>query len=327
MKFLTQLTIFLFLAGSKSICPVLDGRSAMIYLENRYTFTNFEWARGNVYFKKGFDLPVNGTVILDINQEVDGLILFQNSTLRLDGKLMLSENSTMSGSGYLDARGSVISFRNNWIVDPYKIFIISSDVIFEGTGVNYLSLQNPGSGISVSDRADNVTFRRFNLGPVYDNRFYTKYEAPRFVSFNDCSIALMDNLTLSSNRVAFAGDVKILRSDKKLSIPTGIRMDFFTTVHIQAGTTVETSVILSSEVSGEVIVDNATLSYLPTGTFVRVFERNFTGGPHQGTLIIRGRSQLITPSGTELMLDKRSSLVLESGSLLTVNSGTKFTIG
>ena len=73
-----------------SLEAVLDGRVTPIYLENRYTFTNFEWAVGDVYFKQGFDAPINGTVILDIHQEVGGSIGLRNSTLRLTGHLNLS---------------------------------------------------------------------------------------------------------------------------------------------------------------------------------------------------------------------------------------------
>ena len=76
------LLLFFLISAIGQIHAFLDGRLAPIYLENRYTFTNYEWAKGNVYFKNGFDLPINGTVIMDITQEVRGKILFRKSTLK-----------------------------------------------------------------------------------------------------------------------------------------------------------------------------------------------------------------------------------------------------
>ena len=51
--------ILLILHSIVELFSILDGRVTPIYLESKYTFTNFEWARGSVYFKEGFELPLN----------------------------------------------------------------------------------------------------------------------------------------------------------------------------------------------------------------------------------------------------------------------------
>ena len=327
LGYLSSMAIILFSMSMYKLYAVLDGRVTPIYLASRYTFSNFEWARGNVYFKKGFDLPLNGTAILDVSKEVQGSIGFHNSTLTLYGKLQLSENSTFTGAGYIDARGSVIFFRQRWIPEDNKTFSIISNVTFEGNGANYFAVTRAGSFVRVNDNVAYVQFKRFNYGPFFGGRFKTKVNAPQTILFSDCTITLFENGEINSSSVVFDGDVKILRSSyKKLTLTSGMRLNPFSSLHVQSGTTLQAPFILSSGKSSELIIDNATLSYLPTGTFVRIFERANTGGFHEGTLTVRGQSQLVAPVGTEILLDKNSDLVCNSASTLKVNAGIIFRV-
>ena len=117
--------ISLFFYAVTPLKAVLDGRVAPIYLTTRYTFTNFEWARGSVYFKNGFDAPINGTVILDVNEEIGGTIGLKNSTLRLNENLNLSIDSSITGSGFIDAQNKTIFFKRDWQLQAHELFIIT----------------------------------------------------------------------------------------------------------------------------------------------------------------------------------------------------------
>ena len=188
-----------------SLEAVLDGRVTPIYLENRYTFTNFEWARGNVYFKNGFDLPFGGTVILDINQEVGADIRMMNGTLRLNGNLAFSHDASLTGSGFIDAQNKAISFKNDWVIKANERFIILSPVTFFGVGSNRLSLAQTGNagGISVKNGVSEIRFSRLGFTTSYSFNFTTASGAPNVLSFQDCSFLLLANLKLNSNLVVF----------------------------------------------------------------------------------------------------------------------------
>ena len=311
-------TFFLqFYSGYYSLGAVLDGRVTPIYVESRYTFTNYEWARGNVYFRNGFDLPPGGTINLDINQEVGSDIYLKNGTLRLLGDLKLSSNTQIRETGFINAREKVISFKNDWILAPGQKIGIVGSVVFEGVGSNALSFkQDPlTSGLWVRNSVPNMTFRNFNIVKASTSNF--EYS----------NIVLDNNLTLSCDTVLFDGSATIFQSNKKLKVAHRLLLLFSTIVHVQPQVTLEVGYIEASQESSQLILENARLSYTPTGTFRRFFTRWVPGLSHQGVLVIRGKSELITPPGVEILFTRPSFLLIEPGSSLKINEGTRFRLG
>ena len=116
-------------------------------------------------------------------------------------------------------------------------------------------------------------------------------------------------------------------SKKTLTIPNVLRFEFFTTLNVGSQTTLKVGKIWASEITSKLVLENARLEYATTGTYSFFFNRTYIGGPHQGTLLIKGQSQIITQPGIELFFNPLSSLEFDTGSLLTINPGTKFTIG
>ena len=96
-----------------SLEAVLDGRVTPIYLENRYTFTNFEWTKGRVYFKEGFDLPVGGTIFYGSSDLVNADINLNQGTIVFQGNLTLSSKATLRGTGFLDLQHYALRLQND----------------------------------------------------------------------------------------------------------------------------------------------------------------------------------------------------------------------
>ena len=108
---LWYLFIFSFLISP--LYPVLDGLVSPIYLENRYTFTNYEFARGHVYFKNGFDLPLNGTVVLNILDAVNGYIQSNRSTILFQRNLVLGQGASIKGDCFLLLNNNTLEFSSD----------------------------------------------------------------------------------------------------------------------------------------------------------------------------------------------------------------------
>ena len=135
--------IFLIFFKIGNLCAVLDGRVTPIYLEDRYTFTNFEWVRGSVYFKKGFDLPLQGTVLFDSSEIVNEGIRFQNSTIMLKNNLSLGPTASMYGIGHIDLGGYAIKLQTDWVLNSVDTFFITSSGSIIGESDTVIA---PGNG-------------------------------------------------------------------------------------------------------------------------------------------------------------------------------------
>ena len=333
--YLSQLVV-VFFGITMKIHAVLDGRAAPIYLESRYTFTNYEWAKGLVYFKQGFDLPAHGTAFLDITHKVEKSINLKNGTLVLLGDLILSADSSITGSGYIDARGKRLFFMANWQPLPSERYFFTSDVIFQGIGSNKLDLvgSGPSGGIFFNQNVL-VTFASFGLGPIGWNAFKTSTYAPVGIYFIDSTIYLRyESLTLSSFSVAMSGNINVLGGQNRiLKCTNSLGLTPFTTLNISPNTGLHVSQLFSSSVSGMIILDNAKMLYTPqayvfspTATSRLFFAKTWQFGEHAGTLIVKGSCGLEIPSGMEIYFSDKSILQLESGARLNIISGGKINI-
>ncbi len=73
----------------RSGSAILDGRTAPVVLDTTYTFTDYEWARGEVYFNAGFVIPKNTTAIWGVDVPFKGYASFSS------GATSISELSTI----------------------------------------------------------------------------------------------------------------------------------------------------------------------------------------------------------------------------------------
>lgn len=109
---------------SSLMYAVLDGRTAPIVVDSRYTFTPWEVARGYVVFRKGFDLPIGATITLNLSScgGIYDSINMNKGSIQLLGNLYLMKGATFIGDGFIfqnqnDARMRTIYFDDNLILN------------------------------------------------------------------------------------------------------------------------------------------------------------------------------------------------------------------
>ncbi|MBM3893178.1 hypothetical protein FJ365_02130 [Candidatus Dependentiae bacterium] len=147
------LYIFLVIMASRPVVAILDGRIQPIYIDGGYTFTNYEWARGEVHFRDGFSVPPQTTAILGITSPtVRGLIVLDNGDA--DGALdavsparilletpLTIHNPIIYGGGEigsidgLEGRLNFIGFAGN--ISDRLTFITDMAINFGGMRVNF----------------------------------------------------------------------------------------------------------------------------------------------------------------------------------------------
>lgn len=104
------LLVWLMVLLPHDLKPILDGRTSPIFLTTTYTFTDYEWAYGDVYFKAGFNVPSGKHAILDITQPVMGQVDLRNSgTLLLRGPLVFGNINLGGGNENVFLSGGTIS--------------------------------------------------------------------------------------------------------------------------------------------------------------------------------------------------------------------------
>ena len=309
---------------------VLDGRTTPIYLESRYSFTNFEWARGKVYFKQGFDLPFNGTVIIDITEEVRGKVQFRNSTLRLSNDLRLALDASLTGSGFVDAQGNSIFLKNDWQPLPTERFVFTSDVTFRGVNSNVIDFSRAGTtgGISFAGPADYVYFIQLALGPLSGNNLHLRTFIPTELRFIECILRLGNkSLTLNSWNVRLYGENKITSSGKvQLQLPNNFFIEPYASLYVSPEITLSVKLIASFDTSSVLILDNTHLIYNPATTPQVFFQKSWAGGENKGRFVIRGRSSIEIPSGKIITITAPTDLSLEAGAVLTLRENSQLKI-
>ncbi|NDD53634.1 hypothetical protein EBZ39_07110, partial [bacterium] len=119
MRSMCFLLFGVLLVAAQPAYAILDGRNAPVFVDAAYTFTDYEWARGEVYFRRGFSVPEGTTAILGLtvpvttSVQVSGGSPFPGSpgALILETPLML-EGATMTGKAIVstaDARPGFIT--------------------------------------------------------------------------------------------------------------------------------------------------------------------------------------------------------------------------
>ena len=327
MRLLRTSLFFIFLVFQKTHA-VLDGRITPIYLENRYTFTNFEWARGNVYFKNGFDLPTNGTALIGINQEVNAHIVGRNSTLRLENHLKLATGVNITGSGFIDARGYSISFLSNWNVGAGEKYIFISNVILKGSsryGFFTLSAGSSG-GFSFTQGATEVLCEGFNIGPIAWSNFKTNTLAPAKIRFKNASIIMhYEGLTLNSSVVEMIGKVKVINSAQHtLAIPNTLSVGSNSSLYMNSRSQLRVGKIITEDATSRLILDNARLIYTLTGTYAKIFQTSSPGKIDTGTLSVKGASIIKTVNpGNQLFMPTNALLQFDPGARLAISPNVR----
>lgn len=314
--------ISLFFYATAPLNAVLDGRVAPIYLTTRYTFTNYELARGSVYFLNGFDVPLNGTIILDISQGmVYGKSTINNGTLFLKSDLEFHHDAYISGSCFLQPNNYTLYYGRPW------------PTVFDECP--YLKLLNPGSFFSRRKRGVIHTARTtidlravtgnvgFSGGTVYftSNKFLTPTTALTLI-FDDITLIYAAKnalFTFNNDTVQLESDV-IVKTNGTFSFKNLYVNGF--NVSISAGSRIKINNI-NIPFDATLAIDNAGLDFV-SSTLSPITIGNLTA--FQGQMIFSGQCSLKSSTGNQLLVNPDLDIIFTSGSQLSLVSGCKLTI-
>ena len=326
MTYRALILLFIIYFYHRPLSAVLDGRVAPIYLTTRYTFTNFEWAYGRVYFKQGFDLPINGTAIVDLVEPVDGNIVFKNSTLIMNNNLNITSNATITGTGFINAKGNILKFDASIGLGPSDRFIFTGNIIIEGNGSNYI-LPNTGAFI-FTQKSPSVFLRNIELRLLTSSNFYTAPAAPAALVFQNSRLILLQQLILNADSVRFYDRGNIIRGKKgsELRINGVLYLQSFTDLVVSQGIILSASSLLSSDPTGGITLQSAQLNIINTATSDLLFNRVNSVNNPAGSLYISGKSILKVEYPKEIIVGRFSDIVLFPGSTFDIQPGIKIKI-
>lgn len=151
----------LLVVGTKPVYAILDGRSAPVFVDAAYTFSNYEWARGEVYFRRGFSVPESTTAILGLTVPVTSAIQVSDGSpfpsspgrLILETPLML-EGASMTGKAIVRTSDLTPGF----ITGPSPAFGAPSLVT-----LNEMTIDFKGRSVSPSFFISNATPTKIRL--------------------------------------------------------------------------------------------------------------------------------------------------------------------
>lgn len=293
---------------------ILDGRSAPIVLENRYTFTNYEWAKGFVSFRGGFDLPTNGTVFiaLDTTAEVEANINLNGGTIFLKNDIYLAPGTQFLGNGFIVGDSSAITFEDTLTIT--SCLKLTGTVILQS---NYYGMIDFPSGGSLDVR--NLDGLRFNHCTIVDrgSSILTTLTYPRSFEIDQCIVAAgaENSVTQWFNpTIKFIGDSRLLVGDLfKLNT---ILLDDFSRLNIASQSAVQLKKLLLPYRQSSISLVNSYLDFISTDTLDITIG---TTAAIQGRLILDGPSIIASSTGNKLRIPHSVSVEFPSGARLAID--------
>ena len=309
-----------------SLDAILDGRTTPIYLDSVYTFTQGEWARGSVFFRQGFDLPIGGTAYLSIDSGfVNGPINLNGGTLILQSHLILKNRGIIVAPGFMRGTNGFPSSvflkyegRELW-GGVGKIKFITTSMVFHAISEN-AAMDNKNVIIDIREggniyfRGGRVTLRNWltsntrppqiwftNTDVVVTNDFST-FNSPEFYFQDTVSLTTLHPITLKQVNV-YGGSKLTVYPGSKL-IVNQINIAF-------PGTRFEMRL--------------SSLDFVSTSSaFIRIIEP--LSHNLQGSLAFEGKCQLSSSTNNELVFDEYATLEIFSGAQFELKQGTHLII-
>lgn len=296
----------------------LDGTITPIFVDTTYTFTSGESALGFVYFKNGFDLPPGGTVSLDLTQRVDGPITLNGGTLILNNHIYLGEDTTISGSAFIDSQGHTIFFNGTKGITDQLIFIGNVDI--DGQGIGRFNIRD--SGI--------FNFEQSTLVEFSDMSFFLSQPSTSFkLSSNGVNTIRFSNVSIDLRRGAtlfFTGTNFFIEGVRGLSIAgLGSTLEILsslrpaTKLSIMPDVTLKTKNLLPLFDDAEVLLDRATMDiYDVTTTNRLIFPR--------GSLDISGECFIKSTANNVIIMGDSADIIFNPGARIVLDDSTHLII-
>lgn len=308
-----------------NLWAILDGRISPIYLDNRYTFTNGEWARGTVFFNGGFDVPAGGTVYLSLDAgSVTNSIALNGGTIIMEKYLALQGRGYFAAPGYLRVKDLTKNAFIYYECILQRLFLgsaTSQKVKVYGPFVfQALTLS---SGFDQSNCTLDLSESPSNLnivgGTVWWRRVITGSGNPPSIFLYDVNM-VTGSVTINTPTVFFSG-LSSLTSTGILSLQLlGIIGDGKLTTYPQSRLKL-TSLQIPNQARLE--LKNTSLDFTSTSTGqINICKPAST----QGAISFDGKCIIGSSTGNKLWLDQRVDLEFFAGAQLVINPGTFFSI-
>lgn len=307
----------------QTIYPLLDGRTTPIVLDTRYSFTNFELARGFVHFRNGFDLPPGGTVILQLdgNCPVFNAIYLNGGTLIINNELTLGSNVRIQGNGFLIGQPQSSS--------QATIFF---QTFFTYTAGNYIKISN-----SLSFKSSTWGMIDFLSGSVLDAR------GADFLGFTHCSLIVRGNSIMmpegslsklyfsdcnifpgSGQATVFATPTVYFQGKNLISVVSkGFQLKNISLVNhgsleIGSGSNVTLSGISMQESGSSLVLNDTNLDFVATTTEqIRI---GTTGPSAKTSILFNGENIFSSSTGNQIVIPSNLKMEFLPGSRLIVSN-------
>lgn len=317
--------VLFFLLLVQHLDAILDGRTAPIYLDTRYTFTNYEWARGSVFFRQGFDVPPAGTVLLGIDGGlVAANINLKGGTVRLERDIVLGSDTSLTGSGFIDMKFKKIIFSR---ASYPGLFAVGSYVKFLSTGtiegssrralVHFFDMVVDLRSISGDFFFNELSFI------IFSNKLLLTTSNPNTIKFSNCDI-----IHGALNTVFFNNPIILLGQNTNLTtvggfVFNGFNIDENSNVVLQSGSKITTNTIDLKFNTTRLTLNNSTLEFTSSGTASIA-----VGSPTaaQGSMLLNGRCNLRSLNGNKLVVNPTMRINFLPGCRLSIDNSTHLVV-
>lgn len=294
---------------SKKLAAILDGRTGNfpIELDATYSFSNFEWARGYVKFKNGFDVPPGGTIFLGINQPINGPINLNGGTIILEKKITLNEDVSFSDSGYFKTNNKKIFFTGD--LNLTNTYYFSDNVEFNGLKSGSLTLRPSSQVVILSYRYLEFENLTINLQGENNNFIFAPTSTgERIFALHNSSLNLNGNLEL--DRLQLIRGLSTINGYDSLITATSISAGF-----AKLATNFGTNLEFQRMRIPEILLDNTSL-------FFR--NNNLTIFDHiqSSRVIIEGKCFFESIDTATVSADRNNLFILKSNARLIINPNT-----
>lgn len=320
------LAIGVFALMIQDLSADLNGIINPIVVDSKYTFTDGETAIGFVSFRKGFDLPVGGTVTFALapGMEIEGPVSFRGGTLRLSENVKFGPGVSWSGPGFIEGSGGNIIIQE-WL-DLEEKFTFLGDINMIGFGLPTVRIDDGALDISqtglTSCRFVGLDFR---LGS--NNSFITSpTNLSSELTFANCLMRTggVTITTFKNPIVKFEGQSQLQTSAVGKFIIEG-QLFVEGRLSIASQTSLAVATLRVQSRLSDFIIDNAILDIVnttsPSNTIFLGVDNAF-----QGSIVIKGQSIFRSSVGNAIEIPKSLDVEFNAGARLAIDSGTKVII-
>lgn len=297
------------LLGYNDLSAILDGRVTPIHLDTTYAFTNFEFATGFVKFNQGLDVPTGGTIFLNVNQFINGVVQLNGGTIIMQNDLYLGPEAVLGGpTGYIKTNNYKIYFMHKLAINGKQYF--SDDVHFNGLNSGSLTMSFPME-MHLENNVNNFSLERLYLFLLDPSRRFV-FPTGNFNSvvldnidleiFSLGSINFRTNIFQVKNRCIFRGQNSGFRSTASLRLVDDAKLE------IDQETRLIVRGLILDNPDAQLYLNNRALLSL-TST------ENFIAG--RGSIKLSG--QVSFNNSSLVAIPPQGSLIFESGARLTLD--------